>query len=1086
MKLDRNHIARIVLLIALSASVSYAQQQFTHTVTAANRNCNSVCSVFDIPELNNNPAAVVFITPIGNARGLNPHPIGAYYMYLKKWSVFNLDGVSIAEGAKYKVEYYVNSGPDRFVYTVPRQVHLSDIPYIDREGLNGNPNARLRVFPTSSPTHGALYNRDDVKVEYDSGVGKWFIANVNGKPVPWESVYNVFLSPGGNANIPSTNPASPGRADGSVDSGRKRPPSQINTPPVNGSLTPPVIKGPPSAVATTGSLSPAPKGPLSTPRWILREDLQPTIAPNSDILLFIHGMDSRAEEAGDITKELFALRASGYQPQPEPAPATITSPNLNAAMIPVLQQLLQKYKGCILERYETQQDMINRGLNGNLSGLSNTNGLQVRDTVKCVAGNNCSLAFRATQLSLLQGQANRGDATNFQSKLESIIPADCFLCAKHQEMHTKHVHCTMEAGGNSGLQGAFFEGCKAGVDIEKLANDVISDLDGFVRDITGIKLAETEMIGGPSVATNFSTVHFTSCANPAGGCPEACDFPDIGSGGQRTAVVPFQKTADGQHVQVYYEPVIPPSLLDTPPPPNRSINNPAAHNIGKNEGRLRPDLRQAASAADPLNSLRLATYQFAAGNNETGTAFADLSVTGRRAFEAFRKTLPQETFCQSLTAQRPELNGSVVLNSCYKALDRAYAVANFLRTGERGDTPAEKERKTRERIELKYIAVSGEDDQPHRPVNVPSSDYPQYDIDVDVPVPMTAGPQKTVTVRTRYVIAQSGTSGNNMKNLVVISMDLPTSGYTQTLYYDLISPLSAIGHPKTTPVPLPLAVPSEIVYAIPGMPAVIPPGVIIPMGIPFPDFESTGNTPLLDFIETFVVRFAETVDQKVPIQHNIKAVMGGSLGGNMTFRLGRRPDVDWLPRFIVWSPASIWNSLGEGNDLLKHLGPRKAWENADRASKSTNAGDRADFFGAWDGATAWPIIREAQSGTWTSEYYPCKLSSVAAARFDQHETYDARFFAWYWRLGAEQLLYSHQTTDPNTHQPRYLSNQKPMLLACGLEDQVPYNEICPATQKTARLMTLTPGKAIFLDKTGHSLDNERRMFFAQQILDFLK
>ena len=214
--------------------------------------------------------------------------------------------------------------------------------------------------------------------------------------------------------------------------------------------------------------------------------------------------------------------------------------------------------------------------------------------------------------------------------------------------------------------------------------------------------------------------------------------------------------------------------------------------------------------------------------------------------------------------------------------------------------------------------------------------------------------------------------------------------------------------------------------------------------------------------------------------------MGGSLGGNMTFRLGRRPGVPWLPKFIVWSPASIWNSLGEGNDILKHLGPRKAWENAMKASTSPAAGDRADFFGAWDGATAWPIIREAQSGTWTSEYYACKLSSVAAARLDLHETYDARFFAWYWRLGAEQLLYSHQTNDPVTKKPRYLLNQKPMLLACGLEDQVPYNEICPATQKTAKFMTMTPGRALFLDKTGHSLDNERRMFWAQQILDFLK
>ena len=128
----------------------------------------------------------------------------------------------------------------------------------------------------------------------------------------------------------------------------------------------------------------------------------------------------------------------------------------------------------------------------------------------------------------------------------------------------------------------------------------------------------------------------------------------------------------------------------------------------------------------------------------------------------------------------------------------------------------------------------------------------------------------------------------------------------------------------------------------------------------------------------------------------------------------------------------------------------------------------------------------AQSDTWTSDYYPCKKSSVAGARLDRQETYDPLFLAWHWRLGAEQLLYSHQTIDQATNQPRYKANRKPMLLGCGLEDRVAFNDICPATQKTAPLMTLTPGKALFLDKTGHSLDNERRSYWAKQILDFLK
>ena len=34
-------------------------------------------------------------------------------------------------------------------------------------------------------------------------------------------------------------------------------------------------------------------------------------------------------------------------------------------------------------------------------------------------------------------------------------------------------------------------------------------------------------------------------------------------------------------------------------------------------------------------------------------------------------------------------------------------------------------------------------------------------------------------------------------------------------------------------------------------------------------------------------------------------------------------------------------------------------------------------------------------------------------------------------------------------------------------------------------MTMTLGKAIFLENTGHSLDNGRKDYFAQQVAEFL-
>jgi len=546
----------------------------------------------------------------------------------------------------------------------------------------------------------------------------------------------------------------------------------------------------------------------------------------------------------------------------------------------------------------------------------------------------------------------------------------------------------------------------------------------------------------PPIAANRSTVNFANCPNPAGGCPEACDHRDNFVNGQRIAVTPFD-TVNGTAVRDYFAPIIPPQLLDTPPPAGSQINVPAAHNIGLNEGRLNPSLRVTAAAAQPLQSLRLAALRFAAGDAVWGNAYADLSVTGHKSFANFRQTLPGEPFCQSLAGQGP---GDVVYG-CRTALDRAYRVANFLRSGQRGDNPALKAAKIAERNALGFIAVSGEDDSPHRPVNVPSSDFPQYDLQVSVETPRAPpGLPRALSLHTRYTIAQSQIPG---RNLVVISVDLPTSGYADNLNYNVISPLTDIGQPK------------------------------------FPnDFGATGATPLLDFIEAFVVDFAVTLDQTMPFKNNIKAVMGGSLGGNMTFRLGRRPNVPWLPEFVVWSPASIWASLGAGSDITKHQGPLGAWKMANSAMSAPAAGDRAAFFGSWDKPIVPIIIPMAQSDTWTSDYYQCKASSVAGARLDRQETYDPLFLAWHWRLGAEQLLFSHQNIDPATNQPLFMSNHKPMLLACGLEDHVPYNDICPATQSTAQQM-LTPGKAVFLGQTGHSLDNERRSFWALQVISFL-
>ena len=217
MKPNTKKISAIAGLLIISVTI-FSQQQFTQTVTALNRNCNNSCSVIDDPALNNNGYAIIFITPVlVNGVNLNPHPIGAFYMYLNKWSVFNLDGSSIAVGAKFNVEYFAGiTGNSGFVFQLPSRTHTTDPAYIDYSNINNNPNAQIRVFPVGwFNSGGGSFNKEDVKVAYDASAKKWFIANVNNTPVPSGVSYNIVFSngpvitnPKDNSNI-NTTPQTP-------------------------------------------------------------------------------------------------------------------------------------------------------------------------------------------------------------------------------------------------------------------------------------------------------------------------------------------------------------------------------------------------------------------------------------------------------------------------------------------------------------------------------------------------------------------------------------------------------------------------------------------------------------------------------------------------------------------------------------------------------------------------------------------------------------------------------------------------------------------------------------------------------------
>lgn len=530
--------------------------------------------------------------------------------------------------------------------------------------------------------------------------------------------------------------------------------------------------------------------------------------------------------------------------------------------------------------------------------------------------------------------------------------------------------------------------------------------------------------------------------------------------------------------------------------------------IGANEGRLAPYLRRVAQLHNAPAALCEAAKAYASdasgglGNVARpvgvnyGNAMADLAVTGRQAFASFQNLSPT---VESIKAVCPAAQESALS----RALDRAYAVADAIRVRGHGATP------TAARLALGWIAVSGEDDKPYRPVNVPSAPFPQFTVDVDVRG--LAGSLQSI--RTRYTIAHArpptfaqGQSlvhaggrqvGGDLlpniapdahvlvfvhgmdsrleeslnltramsalaqlqggRNWTVVSFDMPSSGYSDSIDHHAFGNAGAV---------------------------------------------TCHNTPMLDFLETYIVKLIDAIDAQTggKLKPRIRAVVGGSLGGNMALRLGRRealgtqPSAPWLHNVVPWSPASIWppmtNRAGamagcdNGWDLKNDVAV--GWPRG-MAEKSEAPNDRRNlFYAAFDYA---PPSQKPQAQYWWRDGWQCKSAAIISARIDRHETYDPLFRRYRWRLAAEQLAFSHRqnrgtdATRVALADPLFLYNRTRTLLLAGEEDVG--GNLGKWANLTAPLMRNTPGVFRLLASTGHSLDDERPGWVAQQIVGFL-
>ena len=337
------------------------------------------------------------------------------------------------------------------------------------------------------------------------------------------------------------------------------------------------------------------------------------------------------------------------------------------------------------------------------------------------------------------------------------------------------------------------------------------------------------------------------------------------------------------------------------------------------------------------------------------TAFADLAVTGRQAFASFSKQMPSEANLVPLVVARLASAGISVTPAditawATMALDRAYTVAHAVR-GPAADRVA-----MRTTLKPKWVAVSGEDDSPDRPVNVTSAPYPQGVI------PVTMG---AVTVQTRFFVASPDplppTSSPPLRSLPAADpIAIPSGPDDRVLLF-------IHGHGSSAEEALRLVAPLQAEGAAVGLRVTVIAFDLPNNGYSTPMFDHNTvapsaattypggifdhgpiNTPILDFIENAIVGFVNALDAKAPFIGRCAGVMGGSLGGNMGLRLGRRDPAafPWLRNGIAaWSPAGVWAPMVQ--DEIKRVGPdhcRNKWDEPEQYGLTANGSSRKNYF----------------------------------------------------------------------------------------------------------------------------------------------
>jgi len=457
-----------------------------------------------------------------------------------------------------------------------------------------------------------------------------------------------------------------------------------------------------------------------------------------------------------------------------------------------------------------------------------------------------------------------------------------------------------------------------------------------------------------------------------------------------------------------------------------------------------------------------------------GDALADLCVTGRDSLRSLGVQHPSDPIEWARlehaalgaailpeTKSRRAMEGRSPLPTPSAAdvgrtLERMKKVASYLQLGEKERAPL--------RAGLGWIAVSGEDDLPLRPVNVSVTDHPQRDITLrvwglDVPIRYVLAGMPTPTSKNVLLLHGHSSRLEEVElvtarlvdhGYVVLALDLPTSGYSGQLDHKHV----LFAEDPVREVPLPFAKEPR-------------------------STDKHSSLYTLRFLIETIHRFVTTVFAQHDLPPRIDLVAGGSLGGNLGLLLSAiapfdqpqrhawvDPRFTWLGRVASWSPACLWDQPNVA-----------AGEPHKRSYEGESEDRRRDHLNRWMNVDHIWVLVIRQAEQWYRRGWPDKPRALAESWLARHETYSSRFRRWHWIVAHEQVKFSHQDSvvarnGSSTNVRGYGLVGGELLLMAGTGDNFANTNIADRVRDLGPKIAAR-GHALIWKDTGHSIHDER-------------